>query len=80
MDSIQSCFRCGEKDLGGASQQPTAGSAQSLPLASSFPHSKTWELDDGSASCGVFGVGCALFGVRGCLKICSSELSARRRR
>lgn len=60
MDSIQSCFRCSEKDLGGAGQQPTAGSAQPLLLASSFPHSKTWELDDGSASCGR---GCLGYGV-----------------
>lgn len=79
MDSIQSCFRWSEKDLGGAGQQPTTGSAQSLLLASSFPHSKMWELDDGSASCGgVFGIGCALFGVR-VFKLYTSELSARRR-
>lgn len=81
MDSIQSCFRCSEKDLGGAGQQPPtpAGSSQPLLLAS-FPHSKMWELGDGSASCGgVFGIRCALFGVRGVFKLYTSELSARRR-
>lgn len=62
------------------SPPPPPESAQPLLLAS-FPYRKTWELGDGSASCGgVFGIGCALFGVRGVFKLYTSELSARRRR